>query len=284
MKGMIALDIDGTITTHTHKIDPEVVSCFDDLHSQGFTFVFLTGRNFSYAQSILKTFTFPYLLATENGAALFSMPEKKLLKTHEMSKKDVVEVALLFEKQELDPLLYSGQKQGDFCYFRPRRLSLQEREYLEKLQKLTPSPWVEVDRFDQIDQDTFPLMKGIGTKEQLTPIFQALQLNPLLHAKLIEDPFRRETMCYLLITHAMANKGSGLNIAKAHLEKMHGSSVFCIAAGDDFNDLEMLKNAHFAITFENAPQELKDIAHLVAKPAHENGIVEALSQATLTLK
>ncbi len=280
---MIALDIDGTITVHTCKIDPEVVSCFDDLHSQGFTFVFLTGRNFAYAQSILKTFTFPYLLATENGAALFSMPEKKLLETHEMPKKDVVEVAMLFEKQHLDPLLYSGEKRGDFCYFRPQQFPPQEREYLKRLQKLTPSPWVEVQSFSQIDQDTFPLMKGIGTKEQLAPIFQTLQSMPSLHVKLIENPFRRETMCYLLITHAMANKGSALNIAKVHVEKMHDTSVFCIAAGDDFNDLEMLKNAQFAITFENAPQELKNIAHLIAKPASENGIIEALQQASLTL-
>ena len=44
MKGIIALDIDGTITVEHHSIEPEVVRYLSGLAAEGWKMIFITGR------------------------------------------------------------------------------------------------------------------------------------------------------------------------------------------------------------------------------------------------
>jgi len=59
----------------------------------------------------------------------------------------------------------------------------------------------------------------------------------------------------------------------AYLQKRLGYGNFeIIAFGDDFNDTEMLQNAHQGIAMGNGEENLKAIAHAVAKTNDEDGV------------
>ena len=71
MRGVIALDIDGTITDKDHLISDEVADFFEGLYVNGWTFLFLTGRPLSFAMRTLPKLTFSYYLGVQNGSVLF---------------------------------------------------------------------------------------------------------------------------------------------------------------------------------------------------------------------
>lgn len=277
IKGVIGLDIDGTITAHAHEIDPKVESFLHSLEEQGWILMFLTGRSFSFAKGPLQSFTFPYLFATQNGAALFEMPEGHLFKKHYISDQTASEVDKILHKHNLDFLAYAGYEDGDFCYWRPERLRKEIQEYVLQLSEKTD---LGLELFDPAScpHTSFPMLKVIGDKEELEPAYQELAQRDDLACCMIADPFRKGGY-YILINHPIATKGGIFNEFVEILKKKHHNGLITIAAGDDYNDLSMLKVAQIPIAMSNGPQDLLDVAKVIAKPASELGIIEALQQA-----
>ena len=75
MKGVIALDIDGTLTDETHQVPNEVAVFLASLVADGWEIVFITGRTFRWVRNALSHLTFPYHLAVQNGAIILKMPQ-----------------------------------------------------------------------------------------------------------------------------------------------------------------------------------------------------------------
>jgi hypothetical protein len=278
IKGLIALDIDGTITAKRHEVDKEVVDFLNALYSKSFILMFLTGRSYKYAESVLKDLTFPFLFATENGAELIAMPDKKIFKKHYIPKKEVIRIAKIFEHHGQDPLVYSGKEKGDFCYYRPNYFSTEMKIYLNELQQLTPGAWVRLNHFEEMEQADVPMLKGVGSEKELRPIYEELLKDKTVNPKLIHDPIRNKGK-YLLVNAALATKGNIVQEFRSILEKEHSQRLYLIAGGDDFNDLEMLEVADFSIALGQAPDEVKARATFVAPPASENGIIQGLNEA-----
>lgn len=274
-KGWIALDIDGTITDHIDTVPIEVVAYLKGLAAQGWKLIFLTGRTFSFGQKALKNFDFPYFFAMQNGADILQMPERTLI-SRAYLKGDVISVlegAYAGEKEDF--LLYAGYEKGDFCYYRPLRFSPAYLVFLEKMKTLCPEPWKAVNSFNFDKEAAFPLIKCLGTREEMDRIHQLLSAIPHLYVTLIRDSIWKDL--YLnLVTHPLATKGLALQrtIAAAGLRGP------VIAAGDDLNDLTMLECADFSIAMETAPAQLLTKADLVAPSAAKLGIIAALKHAT----
>ena len=57
-----------------------------------------------------------------------------------------------------------------------------------------------------------------------------------------------------------------------------------IAAGDDYNDITMLKSADITVVMSTAPTEILALADIVAPPAVEMGIIEGLGKAVKSKK
>lgn len=278
VKGVIGLDIDGTITPHAHVVDKVVEDFFHDLYGRGWIFMFLTGRSFTFAEMVLKPFTFPYLFATQNGASLFEMPEKKLFKKHYLDKSIVAKLQEIFAKHDTDFVMYSGKVDGDFCYVRPDHFPGEHRSHLKLIEELTPIPWVQFETLDDIEQDTFPMLKAMGFYDEMKTIYDEIKDMPEIAVCMIGDPFR-EKGYYILINHPMATKGNIFNEFTKIMEKKYQKKLITIAAGDDMNDYTMLEMAQIPIAMETGPKELLDIGKIIAKPASENGIIDALTQA-----
>lgn len=280
MKGCICLDIDGTITTEAFHIPEEVVKCFESLHSKGWKFLFSTGRPYAYAARIFHNFKFPFYLSLQNGADILEMPEKKVISKAHLSANFVRDLDEIYKEMEEDYLIYSGLEKGDFCYYRPQRFSPKALEHLEVVQSIVPEPWEGVEEFSFSEKDTFPLIKGLGSKEQMQFLFDKLKPYKEIYSTLIIDPLSRKSSgvhTYLnLITSKHATKGEVVKRIRSLLPE----GTHFIAAGDDRNDIPMLEEADFAIVMKNAPEDLLTLADLIAEPAENMGIIQALFKAT----
>jgi len=270
-RGLIALDIDGTLTGSQHLIPLEVITYLHALYDDGWCVVLLTGRMLSFAQRAIQDINFPYYLAVQNGADILEMPHKKLA-TRAYFGLDIVEkLDHLYQNLPSDFLIYSGYESGDFCYYRSKKYPASMTSYLEKLASLSDAPWQDCPDFS-LEQKSFPLIKCVGFYDDLKKIEEKLTG---VTTALISDPISDGYYHLILVTHADATKGRALRRIQSYLE-VQGP---VIAAGDDVNDVPMFKEADVAIVMETAPKDVLNYADIIAKPSTELGIIPALKTA-----
>jgi len=273
VKGLFASDIDNTLTDSSYHIPPKVQRYLNSLYTKGWELMFLTGRSFAFAQKTLAPFKMPFYLALQNGAEVIHIPEKTTVYQNFLSKEMLFPLEKIFKEHDQDFFVYSGFRKGDFAYYRPKRFSKEKLHYFKSLQALSNSPWIEVETWDQI-QDTFPFIKTIGDKKSLLAIRDKLSTLKNISVVLMDDVIE-PTYKILVISHEEATKGKILK----KLYQKHHLNCPIIAAGDGNNDICLLENADIAIAMEDAPIHLKKMADIIAKPAKDCGIINALEIA-----
>lgn len=272
MKTLIALDIDGTLTSDLHALPQEVQSYLERLTQLGVIVVLITGRCFSLAYPPLANWKFPFLLAVHNGAVILQMPEKKIISEQYIDPTVIGALEEIVNDEETDFSLYTSIKNEDICYYRPLRYSSKLREYVDMRSKLCRENWVAVENYATLPLSSLAAIKFFGDKESSHRIKLQVENKLSLHIPVIRDPIDQRV--YIAqATHPDIDKGTAVD------RILNGEERFVIAAGDDLNDLPMLTRANLKIVMGTAPEELKRVADVVAKPAEELGIIEALENA-----
>jgi Cof subfamily protein (haloacid dehalogenase superfamily) len=276
--GMIALDIDGTVTGADHKMVPQVDEYLHQLAEKGWQIIFLTGRTFSYGFEALKECTFAFYYSAYNGAETFHMPEKEMVRKHHLSASFLKDLLPLCALYQTDPLIHVGVERADACFYRPKFFDEEMLAYLAQRKSRSPEPWIAVDQFEEAAFTDFAYAKIFGSYATLTAITSELQKEEAVATSLIADPLRKEG-AVLLINHWEATKGGALRDLRSLLPQ----GAVAIAAGDDMNDRSMLEEADVGIAMATAPKELRQIADITAPSAQEGGIIQGLREAIAKL-
>lgn len=279
MKGVIALDIDGTITSQHHAIPSDVVEYLNMLAEDGWQIIFITGRTFLWGYQVLQFLPFHYHLAVQNGAIILEMPSRKIISKKYLHKEIIPVMEQICRGEATDFVIYCGYEYQDLCYWRPSRFSDTLLRYLQRRTTNLKESWESVSEFNSLDLADFPAVKCFGHYEPSLRIAAKIEQDLGLNVPIIRDPYDEN---YFLIqaTHPMINKGEALK----NFIKITGYSGVMIAAGDDNNDRTMLAAAHIKIVMESAPKDMQAQADIIAPPATENGIISGLSQALQLLK
>lgn len=273
-KGWIALDIDGTITLDKYSVPREVTAYLRSLNHDGWNVAMVTGRPYAFAAMALSEFDFPYTFLAQNGSLALEMPEKKLLFKTYIQASSIHLVEKAYEGIDSDFLIYAGYEKGDFCYWRPKRLSSEDLDYLIDLQKRQKEKWQEVDRYENVHLDAFPLIKCFGYEPKMDLIASRLRATGKFEVAKIRDPFE-EGYFLLLVTDQKASKGNSLT----QVLELKGRGKRVIAAGDDENDISLLRVADTKIAMAHAPESLQQVASFIAPPTKDHGIIKALQMA-----
>lgn len=276
MKGIIALDIDGTITPNHHFIPLPVIDYFVQLHGQGWHFIFITGRPFQWGYETLAPLPFPYYFAVQNGAIILEMESRKILQKKYLDKTILPVMEQICREEPTDFVIYAGYEHQDHCFFRPTHFSDSMLNYLHYRCNKLEEVWKPMSDFSTLHIEQFPSIKCIGDQSCIERISAKIEEQLQLHIPLIHDPIDRQ---YLVAqaTHPQVNKGQAL----LDLIEVIGKRGILIAAGDDNNDKTMLEKADIKVVMASAPQEILKMAHIIAPPASENGIIEGLRQAII---
>ncbi len=51
--------------------------------------------------------------------------------------------------------------------------------------------------------------------------------------------------------------------------------------GDFYNDIEMLKEAHYSFVMENANDDMKQYGNFIAESNNDNGVIKAINEYVL---
>ncbi len=274
IKGIIALDIDGTVTADTHLMDSSVIHTLNHLTEVGWQIIFITGRPYQWVSQTLSPLLFPYALAVQNGALLLEMPSKKILIRKYLTQAILLKIEEISQEQKTDYVIYSGLENEDWCYYRPAYFPPVILSYVLQRTAYLGEKWQPVENFSHLPVSKFSSIKFFAKEKQALILSQQIEAKLGLHAPPNRDPFNPD---YFVIqaTHAEATKGSILKT----FSQLVGISRPIIAAGDDYNDQSMLQMADIKIVMANAPIELVRMADIIAPPAQQQGIVKGLQEA-----
>lgn len=269
MPGIIALDIDGTLTAEPHHTPEEVATFLETL--KDWQLLFVTGRPFRWGVEALETFNFPFHFAAYNGAILLEMPSRKIVSRKYLTKAQLEEMETIGKNF----VIYGGYESGDTCYYRPQFFSKEHLAYLEGRRAALDERWIAVESFVDLPIDSFAAFKFFSKE---TTLSSWIEKRLGLHAPAIRDPYDSS---YFVIqaTHPYVSKGECLEEFKTFTGK-----TFTIAAGDDQNDRSMLQRASIAIVMATAPEEMRALADIIAPPATECGIIQGLKEAILAYR
>lgn len=271
--GIIALDLDGTVTVNHAPIEPEVIDYLTQLNQIGWKFIFITGRTFAWGYEILKALPFPYFFAVQNGAIVLEMPSCRIVAKKYLTKDVIPVMEEICEGEPTDFVVYTGFENKDMCYYRPAHFEKWLDSYLRERARKMNEIWNSIATFDEMPFLDFPSLKCFGLYESASKIAEHIEKRLGLHIPLIRDPFNEEYYV-AQATHPEADKGEALREFLRH----HPAEIV-IAAGDDLNDMTMLKVATCRVVMATAPQIVLEMADIIAPPAKDKGIITGLKKA-----
>lgn len=274
MSKLIALDIDGTLTHEHHPIPQEVLSFLGEKQEEGWKLLFVTGRSFRHGLEMTHSLPQPYYIASQNGAALLEVPEKKVLAKNYLKREILPLLTEICKEEYTDFAVYSGPEREDRVYYRGDRHSPEQRHYLnERIQG--KEEWVSVGSYDELDFEDFAAVKCLGPKSIVESVAKKMSSRLDLHVPVIRDAFS-PTNFIAQGTHSSATKGQAI---ASLCQALQMKDATIIAAGDDYNDVTMFKAATLSIAMSTAPEDVRSIAHIIAPPASESGIIQGLKEA-----
>ncbi len=274
MKGLIALDVDGTLTNELLSMPARVARYLESLAADGWQLVFITGRTFQFAHEVLKIISAPYYVAVQNGAITIEMPSRKILSRKYLEASLLPELNRICHAKHTDYVIYSGFEYDDLVFYRTSYFTKSQLEYMYARTMAFRELWREVSSYDNIGITAFPSIKCFGDYDLAKSLGDEMEQRLGLHAPLIKDPFQAKRFV-AQATHPEVTKGQALR----DLCKVLSEVDLVIAAGDDHNDLSLFDAAHIKIAMADAPEELLDKADIVAPPALEEGIIAGLEMA-----
>ena len=273
-KGIIALDIDGTITVSRHTLDAQVKNYLNELILEGWRLVFITGRTFAFSMSVISPIEGSYFLAVQNGAALYEMPGARCIKKNYLDRSLLFQLDTLFQNRGCGLLVESGMENADICYYKPSDFSAKELDYISFRSQISLAEWKGVSSFEELSIKEFAVGKFFADEKTAIEISEkALTLFPV-SVIVIRDPFR-DGHHLAHINDKRTSKGAALEACIS----LHPFGLPIIAAGDDYNDVEMLEKSTVKIVMENGPIKLRQIADIVAPSVEKQGIIEGLKAA-----
>jgi len=256
---LLVCDLDGTLLGDSMTLDPALVEAFRRAAARGLTISLATGRMPAAADAYRDELGITAPVIYYNGAVVRGGGGPDLLSLT-LPRGVLRRAWTMISQAPVHPIFYRDDRL--FCAER----TLPVRRYCEE-EGLTVDV---IDDPDFLGLGAFIKSLLIGHPRDLDIV--RAELTPLVaeHARLVRT--RRD---YLEIIPVEASKGAALARLAAHL----GVPIErVVAAGDQENDLEMLRAAGVGVAMAHAPEPVRRAADRVAPVAAEGGLLRALGE------
>lgn len=252
-------DLDDTLLRGDKSISRENLAAIARFRELGGRFTVATGRSIPSYLPYQEQLCPDLAVVLNNGAVLYDPYRDEILWNSvlpDTAKGYVREVMERFPKVGVEILL------GKEIFV--LRMSRQIREHMEHEHLIhTMAP------LEEIPDEWFKVLYATG-REELGRLHS--YLTGLGHP---DVRYVTSSQCYCEMLPRHTSKGGALR-QLLELEGLQGMRVY--AAGDYYNDLELIRAADVGIAVANAPEEVRQAAGMVVASNEENGIAEALNR------
>ncbi|ATW25911.1 Cof-type HAD-IIB family hydrolase [Candidatus Formimonas warabiya] len=260
---LIAVDLDDTLLDDRCRISPRSKDVIQQAQAKGVQVTLATGRMYRSALPFALDLHIDVPLITYQGSLVKTSVTKEILYHRTVPAELAKEVVALGEREDLSINVYLD----DDLYV--HKITSEVRTYC----RLARVPYQEVGNLSSIlDRDPTKLL-FIGAAEKLDHLW--IKVKKIFGDRLYITKSKPQ---YLEFTHPQGTKGHGLSAVARHLGVQKEE---IIAFGDSFNDLELFRNAGFAVAMANARDEIKKEAHYVTGSNNEEGVARAIEKFVL---
>ena len=259
MVKLVVSDLDGTLLNRHGKVEKDILDIIKRLNDKGILFTVATGRSISMAENILELLNIeiPYILC--NGAIV--VHQKKIVIKKPMPLKSLRSVLEKAVKLDMT-VIYSVD--GIDNLLEDTNWSLHRKEdYLKnlKLRRLEDSEW------DNIETDKVFILNDKDNEE----------INFIREDQSIMDncSLTQYGNQSLEVVKKGVSKSSGIEYLISSLN-IDFSNV--LAIGDQFNDVEMIRDSGYGVAVANANDDIKKYANYVTQNENHLGVIEAINK------
>lgn len=255
-----SIDLDGTLLNSKHEISVENLEVLQDLHAQGHSIIFNTGRAYEDVIKYEAVQKIETPIMTINGTVIYSESRDVL---YEASLPISIYKSLFPILTEIGLRIMVYTNQGGFPCRNP------------EIQDKSPE---EIERifagydYDQIlEKDNLKIYKvmAVSREDQLEKIDQAKRA---IEGKL-ELSMASSHLNNVEFTSIDANKGASL-LRYQQMMNLDFKEIY--AFGDGGNDIAQFKVATTSVAMGNAPLHIQQEADIVTKTNDENGFAYAV--------
>lgn len=274
---LLALDVDGTLLNHRHVIARETKNALAEAMRRGVQVTLATGRGFPSAAGIARQAGIHGPLVTHDGAYVADPETGEVLSVRRMEMEVVKEAVTLLRQCRLNVNLLHERVRVSNQMFPEWRLSL-----------LLPKQWT---LFGALFRETLDYRHS-----RVPDLLAWLRENPEPPEKMfVTGTPSRLAEGRAILAERLGDKlrtaqagSTGMEVMQKHVSKATGIQVLAdhlgismdevIAVGDNFNDLEMLRQAGLGVAMGNAPDEVKRVADWVTAPNDQHGVARVVQR------
>lgn len=267
---LLVLDIDGTIAGESNEISQTVKQAIQAAQKTGVQVAIATGRMYRSALRFHQEIGSTLPLLAYQGAWIQDPLTQQMHRHLSVAKVTAIQLLDYFEQPELRSLLSVHFYINDQLYVReitPETQIYSERSGVDAIAvgDLRMALTNEPTKVLALSDDIAIINQLLGNlRQQYTPA---------------ELYLTTSVATFFEATNPLVNKGSAVRYLAEELLGIGAANVMTI--GDNFNDLEMLEYAGFAVAMGNAPADVQAVAQWVAPSVEKDGAAAAIEEFLL---
>ena len=258
---LIATDMDGTLLDKNGELPKEFPEVLDKLVKKNIKFVVASGRSYVKLKESFKGMEGKIDYICDNGA--FVVENNEISSIEIIDREKVKEIIRVCSDIKDVQILLCGRK-GAY------QLDCSDN-FNKEINKYYNKKYI-VDDLYNVDDDIFKItVCDLGNSSKNS-------------YKILEPKFGGDLSVvvsgaiWLDIMNKNINKGNALEKIQ---NDFNISKDETMVFGDFYNDVEMLKRAHYSFVMENANEDMKQYGNFIAKSNVENGVIEAIKEYVL---
>lgn len=289
MYKLIAIDIDGTLLNSAGELTKHTSDVIKEATKRGVKIVLTSGRVTDSVKGIAEKINADKHIICDNGATIVNLEDGKTIYAKYIEKETIIKLVdfcinnnvyyMVFTNKEI---IVKDLQHMAFAFYKQRHHLKDEATGVSQI-KFAGIDYIKkvTDPFTRIvicDQDRAIYNSIINVLKNFDDI--ALLAAPHISNKIVDDGDKKVVLSYSYaeILAKDTNKWTAIEELIGKL-KIKRSEVMAI--GDNFNDIEMIKNAGLGIAMNNGSPVAKEVATVIAPSNNEDGVAKVIERYVL---
>lgn len=289
MYKFIAIDIDGTLLNSAGELTEYTIDTIRKVTDRGVKVVLTSGRVTDSAKGIASKINADNHIICDNGATIVDMNNDEIIFSKYIKKEIVLKLVNICLTNNIYYMVFTNKEiivkdlQHMALAFYKQRHHLKDEatgisqikfagiEYIEKLD----SPFTRIIICDQDRAIYNSIIKMLKDFEDVE-----LLVSPHISNKIIKDGDKEIFLSYSY-AEILAKDTNKWTAVKSLADKFGISKEEIMAIGDNFNDVEMIKNAGLGVAMSNGNPVAKEVAMVIAPSNNEDGVAKVMEKYIL---
>ena len=261
MKKLIFVDSDGTLKNNQGIISEYTKDVVTKLQQKGIEVVITTGRPRYHAQKVKEESNASRYIISSNGAEIYDSLDKKVIYAQYIGNRDVLRVYKIVKKYDARFIMTVDEKEVVTDIVKNANqivLNGKIRHFLKN---------------NKVKQ----IFIRSDTQESINKTYNAIQklknVGIVNESSYFQTGIEEEKGLWFSVGNSSNNKGEAIKALCTYLNVNFEDTY---GFGNDYNDIEMFNTVNYSIVMDNANEDLKKKAKIVAPSNDKDGVATLL--------